>query len=136
MKKGILSIFAFLFLLTSCKQETPKEVKITSEKAAFNQLLKEYNEGKLKLNPINATYAGDNRFNDQFPNTLSDEYQLKTKDFYTDYKAKLTNFKDDALTESQQMSKAVLDWDCEMALAQNSFKNDVLLPINQMWTVN
>ena len=34
------------------------------------------------------------------------------------------------------MSKAVLDWDCEMALAQGSFKNDVLFPINQMWTVN
>ncbi|ARV14943.1 DUF885 domain-containing protein [Polaribacter sp. SA4-12] len=136
MKKGILSIFAFLLLLTSCKQETPKETKITSENSAFNQLLKDYNEGKFKLNPVNATYAGDNRFNDQFPNTLSDEYQLKTKEFYTDYKAKLTSFKDDDLTESQQMSKAVLDWDCEMALAQNSFKNDVLLPINQMWTIN
>ena len=66
MKKGILSIFTFLLLLTSCKQETVKDAKTTSENAAFNQLLEDYNEGKLKLNPINATYAGDNRFNDQF----------------------------------------------------------------------
>ena len=79
MKKLILPIFTFLLLLTSCKQETVKEAKTASEKTAFNQLLKEYNEGKLKLNPINATYAGDNRFNDQFPNTLSDEYQQQTK---------------------------------------------------------
>ena len=27
-------------------------------------------------------------------------------------------------------------WDCEMALAQASFKNDVYMPINQMWSVN
>nr|BFF41458.1 DUF885 domain-containing protein [Tenacibaculum mesophilum] len=102
----------------------------------FNQLLKDYNEGKLQLNPVNATFAGDNRFNDQFPNTLSDEYQAKSKEFYKNYKTKLNNFKDTDLTESQQMSKAVLDWDCDMALAQASYKNDLLMPINQMWTIN
>jgi uncharacterized protein (DUF885 family) len=48
----------------------------------------------------------------------------------------LVEFKDVDLTESEQMSKAVLDWDCDMALAQASFKNDALMPINQMWTVN
>lgn len=102
----------------------------------FNQLLKDYNEGKLQLNPVNATFAGDNRFNDQFPNTLSDEYQTKSKEFYKNYKTKLNNFKDTDLTQSQQMSKAVLDWDCDMALAQASYKNDLLMPINQMWTIN
>ncbi|MCH3882490.1 DUF885 domain-containing protein [Tenacibaculum aquimarinum] len=136
MKKILLSIFAISLVLVSCKNETSNEAKTISENTEFNQLLKDYNEGKLVLNPINATYAGDNRFNDQFPNTLSKEYQLKTKDFYTVYKAKLNDFKDDSLTESQQMSKAVLDWDCDMALAQNSFKNDALMPINQMWTIN
>ncbi|APG64070.1 hypothetical protein LPB136_01220 [Tenacibaculum todarodis] len=136
MKKILLSIFAISLVLVSCKNETSNEAKTVSENTEFNQLLKEYNEGKLKLNPINATYAGDNRFNDQFPNTISKEYKLATKDFYTNYKTKLENFKDDALTESQQMSKAVLDWDCDMALAQNSFKNDALMPINQMWTIN
>ncbi len=136
MKKILLSIFAISLAFVSCKNETSNEAKTISENTEFNQLLKDYNEGKLKLNPINATYAGDNRFNDQFPNTLSKEYQLETKDFYTNYKTKLENFKDDSLTESQQMSKAVLDWDCDMALAQNSFKNDALMPINQMWTIN
>ncbi|WP_333780746.1 DUF885 domain-containing protein [Tenacibaculum pacificus] len=103
---------------------------------AFDKLLKNYNEGKFKLNPINATYAGDNRFNDKFPNTLSEAYQNKSNEFYNSFKAKLTTFKDANLTESEQMSKAVLAWDCDMALAQSSFKNDVLMPINQMWTIN
>ncbi len=136
MKKVILSLFTISLLLISCKEETKKEVVTQQPNQQFDTLLKEYNEGKLQLNPINATYAGDNRFNDLFPNTLSDAYSLKTKDFFTNYKAKLAEFSNNELSESQQMSKAVLAWDCDMALSQNSFKNDMLLPINQMWTVN
>ncbi|TYP97034.1 uncharacterized protein (DUF885 family) [Tenacibaculum adriaticum] len=136
MKKVFISAIAFSMFTISCKQPQKEATSMVTPNAAFNELLHSYNEGKLELNPINATYAGDNRFNDQFPNTLSDEYVLKTKDFYTNYKAQLDEFADDSLTESQQMSKAVLAWDCDMALSQNSFKNDLLLPINQMWTIN
>ncbi|CAM1346678.1 DUF885 domain-containing protein [Tenacibaculum insulae] len=137
MKKIFLTIIAVASLLISCKQEK-KEAVLTpvKENTAFNQLLKDYNEGKLILNPINATFAGDNRFNDQFLITISKKYQEKTIAFYTDYKSKLAKFKDADLTESEQMSKAVLAWDCDMVLAQNSFKNDALMPINQMWTIN
>ena len=135
MKKIVLTFLVISALIISCTKEK-KEVSITKENTPFNQLLIDYNEGKLQLDPIAATFAGDNRYNDVFPNFLSDEYQQKSKDFYTNYKAKLKDFKDADLTESEQMSKAVLDWDCEMALAQGSFKNDVLFPINQMWTVN
>ena len=139
MRKIILSVLTVSILFVACKKETKKEnstKKIVETNQKFEQFLKDYNEGKLQLNPINATYAGDNRFNDLFPNFLSDEYSLKAKDFYTNYKVKLNDFSNSELTQSQQMSKEVLAWDCEMALAQGSFKNDLLLPINQMWTVN
>ncbi|CAM1357160.1 DUF885 domain-containing protein [Tenacibaculum ascidiaceicola] len=137
MKKILLTIVATATFLVSCKQEKKEVVSIpTTENTEFNQLLKDYNEGKLRLNPVSATFAGDNRFNDQFPNTLSDKYQAKSNEFFKNYKEKLNNFKDADLNESQQMSKAVLDWDCDMALAQASYKNDLLMPINQMWTIN
>ena len=32
---------------------------------AFDTLLDNYYEDGLKLNPVSATYAGDNRYNDQ-----------------------------------------------------------------------
>ena len=137
MKKILLTVVATATFLVSCKQEKKEAVSIpTPENTEFNQLLKDYNEGKLQLNPVSATFAGDNRFNDQFPNTLSDKYQAKSNEFFKNYKEKLNNFKDADLNESQQMSKAVLDWDCDMALAQASYKNDLLMPINQMWTIN
>ncbi|MDP2541479.1 DUF885 domain-containing protein [Tenacibaculum discolor] len=137
MKKILLTVVTTATFLVSCKQEKKEAVSIpTPENTEFNQLLKDYNEGKLQLNPVSATFAGDNRFNDQFPNTLSDKYQAKSNEFFKNYKEKLNNFKDADLNESQQMSKAVLDWDCDMALAQASYKNDLLMPINQMWTIN
>ncbi|TVZ57114.1 uncharacterized protein (DUF885 family) [Lutibacter sp. Hel_I_33_5] len=134
MKKILFVFLAITTIFTACNQEK-KDTATTSENT-FNQLLIDYNEGKLKLNPLNATFAGDNRFNDVFPNFLTDEYQQRLNDFYKSYKEKLTHFKDENLSESEQMSKVVLEWDCDIALAQASFKNDVLFPVNQMWTVN
>lgn len=136
MKKIKLAFLVTLLLFISCNQKN-KETVISKENADFNQLLVDYNEGKLKINPVmNATFAGDSRYNDYFPNFLSDDYQESLHEFYSDFKNKLTNFEDADLSESQKMSKAVLAWDCKMALAQSSFKNDVLLPINQMWSIN
>ncbi|CAM1369874.1 DUF885 domain-containing protein [Tenacibaculum xiamenense] len=137
MQKILASVIIASLLLISCKKEHKKAaIETTKAPENFDKLLKDYNEGKLLLNPINATFAGDNRFNDQFPNFLSDEYQDKLNEFYSSFKEKLKTINDKDLTESQKMSKAVLNWDCDMALAQASFKNDVLLPINQMWTIN
>ncbi|MFD0994076.1 DUF885 domain-containing protein [Tenacibaculum geojense] len=136
MKKTLIALLSILLFINCKREENSKNLVTSKANEDFNALLSDYNEGKLALKPIDATFAGDNRFNNQFPNTLSDEYILQTKDFYTTFKAKLDEFPDESLTESQQMSKAVLAWDCNMNLAQNNFKNDRLLPINQMWSIN
>ena len=140
--KKLVVILAVVTSLWACSTEKKKpEIKASEKKTInitenFNQFLKDYNEGKLKLNPMNATYAGDNRFNNQFPNFLSEAYQTKKTAFFTTAKADLEKFSDTDLSESEKLSKAVLAWDCDMAINQASFKNDVYLPINQMWTVN
>lgn len=53
-----------------CKNETTTEEPV-SMSAEFNTLLGNYYEDGLKLNPVMATFAGDNRYNDQFPNPLA-----------------------------------------------------------------
>ncbi len=135
MKKIIATFLILTLVLVSCKEE-PKKENIPLANSEFAEFLKDYSEGKLKLNPIEATFIGDSRFDDAFPNVLSDEYRKEYDKFYTTYASKLDSFKDADLTESEQMSKAVMAWDCEMALAQSSFKNDVYMPINQMWSAN
>ena len=135
MKKVLTIFLIFNLLFISCKEE-PKKENVPVKNSEFADLLKNYSEGKLKLNPTDATFIGDSRFDDSFPNVLSDGYQRERDAFHTKYVSKLEDFKDSDLTESEQMSKAVMAWDCKMALAQYSFKNDVYMPINQMWTIN
>ena len=135
MKKIIATFLILTLVFVSCKEE-PKKENIPVANSEFAEFLKDYSEGKLKLNPIEATFIGDSRFDDAFPNVLSDDYRKEYDTFYTTYASKLDSFKDADLTESEQMSKAVMAWDCEMALGQSSFKNDVYMPINQMWSAN
>lgn len=120
MKKLLTSFLIFTLVFTSCKEE-PKKENIPIENSEFAEMLKDYSEGKLELNPTDATFIGDSRFDDSFPNVLSDIYQKKRVEFYTDYASKLENFKDSDLTESDQMSKAVMAWDCQMALKKSRF---------------
>jgi uncharacterized protein (DUF885 family) len=134
--KKIISLFLIItLLLVSCKEE-PKTESIPVVNSDFAALLKDYSEGKLQLNPTMATFLGDSRFDAAFPNVLSDAHQKEYDEFFNDYISKLETFKDSVLTESEKMSKAVMAWDCKMALGQSSFKNDLYMPINQMWTVN
>lgn len=135
MKKLLIACLTITLVIVSCKEE-PKKENAAFEISDFTAMLENYSEGKLKLNPIEATFIGDGRFDDAFPNVLSDDYQIEYNNFYTSYASQLEGFKDSNLTESEQMSKAIMAWDCEMALAQLSFKNDLYMPINQMWSVN
>jgi uncharacterized protein (DUF885 family) len=133
MKKIIVSIVTISILFIACKQQPKITVK---ENEAFNQFLEAYYQGGLQLSPISATFAGDNRYNHEFPNTLSEDFQQKTTTFLTNYLTKSADYTDETLTESQQMSKAVLIWDCEIRLEELHFKKGLLMPIDQMWSVH
>lgn len=123
-----------LVAMSSCKEESKTEEKPTHN-AEFEALLDSYYEDGLKLNPITATLAGDHRYDDSFPNLLSDAYQAEKKAYYKSYKSKLSEFPDESLTESEQMSKAILAWECDINLAEFDYNAD-LTPIDQMWSEN
>jgi uncharacterized protein (DUF885 family) len=118
----------------SCENNSPKKVD-ENPSEAFQQLLDNYYEEGLKLFPINATYAGDSRYNHLFPNTLSDEYKAELKNYYSKYLGKLSEYNSEELTDNEKISKAVLKWDCDINLEKLTFRQD-LFPIDQMWSVN
>ncbi|WP_191860322.1 DUF885 domain-containing protein [Hanstruepera ponticola] len=135
--RTFLSIFCLVIVLASCKDEKTEEnteTAMTMPNEDFNKLLDSYYEEGLQLNPLNATYAGDNRYNDQFPNMLSKSHIDKTKSYYTKYLNELNNIADSTLTDSQKMSKAILKWEVDMALEAFNFKHRELVPIDQMWS--
>ncbi len=131
MKNALLSLL-ILLLVFSCKEDSKTKDTNTNSKA-FTTLLDDYYEDGLKLNPLNATSAGDNRYNDILPNTLSDEHVTKVKTYYTAFKKRLNDLDDSNFSESEKMTKAILEWECDINLEGFNYRQD-LRPIDQMWS--
>ncbi len=130
MKK--VKLFATLFvLIISCKEE-PKEA--TKEYPPLADVLNAYYEDGLKLNPLGATFQGDSRYNDTLPNFLSSTFEKELREYFTNYKSKLANYDDANLSESEKMSKAIMQWECDINLEGLDFPS--YTPIDQMWSLN
>jgi uncharacterized protein (DUF885 family) len=137
MKYGAYLIICLVLSLQACvnteKETTPQVAAATNN---FDSLLEEYYEEGLQLNPIMATMAGDDRYNDQFPNPLDTNHIAKVKHYYRSYLDRIAQFEDTQLSETQQMSKEILEWECNINLEHMAFKNAEYFPIDQMWSIN
>jgi uncharacterized protein (DUF885 family) len=132
MKKLLIYIFA-VQLLIACSAPPKDETQSTEKQASLDSLLQQYHEERLKLFPIDATMMGDNRYNDQLPNNITQEYRAQLKDFYTQYRDALQAADRSKLSEEDQMSYDILKWECDIALEGLQFK-DYLTPVNQFWS--
>lgn len=138
MSKKIFLAVCLVALFTACKNDEKKPQTDANEETAelLNGILHNYYEDGLKLNPVSATTAGDMRYNDKFPNTLTDSYRDSLRAYYTRYKDQVRKIDDADLTETQKMSKNILLWECDMNLETLQFQKDKYMPIDQMWSVN
>lgn len=123
-------IAAILLIAAGIMQSCQKKETVTMPNKALANVLNDYHQQRLKLYPLEATQAGDARYNDLFPNTLSDAFHDQVKDFFTKYKEALSKFKDDELSENDRLSKEILMWTCNNELDRLKFHEE-LLPFNQ-----
>jgi uncharacterized protein (DUF885 family) len=131
--KNFIIIALGLISIIACKKD--KETIQQGSEVAFQELLKNYNEGRLALYPLDATFAGDNRFNDQFPNNISEKYRRDLKAFYSRYLSESGNYDMATFNENDQLSYDVLKWECDINLEGLTYPTH-LRPIDQMWSVN
>ncbi|MDR8389580.1 DUF885 domain-containing protein [Aliifodinibius sp. S!AR15-10] len=130
MIKKILVLSCLALVISQCE---PAE---DSTGAQFEQLLENYYEEGVRLDPIEAMSFGDARYTDRFPNLLSQDYADSLREYYRTYREKVSAFEDAQLNETQRMSKAVLEWECTINLETLEFDKYRYLPIDQMWSVN
>lgn len=137
-KNFLLLLFCVSFLTQCNNPQDPKADSDTEMKVStrFDLVLENFYQEGLKLDPLKATYLGDPRYNDLFPNYLSDEYAAKVKTFYKAYRDTLSKFDNDGLSKSQRMSKDLILWESNMHLEKYAFNNWKYFPIDQMWTLN
>ncbi|HQW21737.1 MAG TPA: DUF885 domain-containing protein [Bacteroidia bacterium] len=103
--------------------------------AAFDSLLHEYYEDRLKLYPLEATAIADERYNDQLPVDISDSYREKLKTFYSSYAEKFKTIDRAALSGQSVLSFDIMQYEMKMQLEGLTF-HDNLMPINQFWSMH
>ncbi len=134
--KSILVLACILLSLVACKENTStsnEELSIATSES-FDTLLNDYYDESLKAHPLEATFMGDYKYNNSLPNVLDDDYIKAEKAYLKKYKSEVNAFKDADLTESQKISKAVLNWECDINLSRLAFK--AYTPVDQMWSIN
>ncbi len=125
----MLAVCVLAISFQSCKQEnTPGQTE--NENKELSTILENYYQERLKLYPIDATFAGDERYNNILPNNLSDAYIAEVKAFYQKYKTEIAKFDTDKLSQNDKLSKAILEWECDINLEGFDYHEE-LLPINQ-----
>lgn len=127
MKRSIYFLIGIV-VFAACKQKDSKHGQAHQN---FSKLCDQYYEEGLKLFPLNATYAGDDRYNDLLPNDGSVQFIQETKAYYTKYLDSLKGYDRGKLNENDRLSYDVLKDQLQVSL--NGLKYHLeYLPFNQM----
>ena len=100
----------------------------TSEQ--LNALFEQYFEEYLKMNPLLATYIGDNRYNDQLPNFIGPEYLARQHDMNERYLAAIRKFDPATLSGEDRISYEIFLRERTRQQESERFP-DQLLPLAQ-----
>ena len=121
-------IAAMTLLFVGCRATAPEQKQAPSQAGA--KLFAEYYEERLKLYPVEATYAGDDRYNDQLPNPITEEFRAREKAFFEKYQTAVRKLDRKKLSAEDQLSCDILSWECETQLERLRFPGH-LMPIDQ-----
>jgi uncharacterized protein (DUF885 family) len=98
--------------------------------AQLEQLYADYWQANLMLNPLNATFIGDARYNDQMPNFFTAEYRQQTHDLNQSWLDKALALKGEQLDGSARISYDIFVRERKLALEGERFPT-WMLPVDQ-----
>jgi len=145
MKNTFILITFLLIAFTRC---TEKANEVNQQ---IDSLFNAFSEERLQFYPILATKSGDYRYNDVYPNNLTDEYLDSLNHFYNRYKKALVDFdhySTSSLDENRIMSYEVMMWECNIHLEALNLDPGLIfiydgmnfsfkyMPISQFWSAN
>jgi uncharacterized protein (DUF885 family) len=130
MKLKSLIVVCSLLLCLIPAQAQQTKTSTTTESEKLNKLLETAFENYLRLHPVAATGIGDHRYDDQFPNDISEDFRAQEKALFSKYLAELSTIDRSALVGQDRLSYDVFKFQTETALEGYKF-NNYLTPINQ-----
>ena len=139
-----LLALALLAALAGCDSKAPEasgpavpaasQALTATTAAELDTLYAEYWEESLKLNPINATFIGDKRYNDQLPNFFSADYRKQTGEFNRRWLQRLQGLDVSKVEGQARLSHEILVESLQEQIAGEAFP-DWQQPLNQFVSV-
>ena len=115
--------------------DAPTATAPAADKAAqLDKFYADYWEALLKLNPLQATFQGDNRYNDQMPDFYSAEFRKQSHDFTREWLDKAQAIGSDGLQGQDLISYEIFVRDAKESLEGEQFP-DWMLPVDQMGSI-
>lgn len=142
IKKATLAISLSL-LMAGCgqPQQTDKNsesqtssIKQSSQTDQLQEIYNDYFDEQLQLNPLLATYIGDNRYNNLLPNFYSEEHRNRSLQLETRYLEQIKNINAEQLPRSERISYDIFKRNRELAIEGAQYP-DHLIPINQFYNI-
>jgi len=112
----------------------PAAPQTAAAATALDRLFADYWEASLAMNPLQATFIGDKRYNDRLPNTLGPEFRAQEAAFNTAWLARIRTIDVAPLSDSERLSVEILRRNLERAIEGDRFP-DHLIPINQFYNL-
>ncbi|WP_146909046.1 DUF885 domain-containing protein [Arenimonas daejeonensis] len=115
--------------------ETATVVQPAERAAQLQTLYADFWEAALQLNPLQATFVGDSRYNDQLPDFFSADYRAKTETFNREWLAKAQAIGSDGLSGQDLLSYEIFVRDLELEIEGERFPG-WQMPLNQFYNLS
>jgi uncharacterized protein (DUF885 family) len=122
--------FVFFLLFNACSHKERHQETSANPKLAA--VFHDYWEEHSKLNPIDATSQGDNRYNDLFPNDQTPEFRKMLEGHYQSFLTRLESFNREELSDNDKISYDIFKYDMTTEL-EGMKTNLWMIPFQQFW---
>ena len=133
MMKPVYAVCAAAaLLLSACSgdRQVPESTPVITASEALHSLFDEHFEATLELNPVRATFIGDDRYNDRIANSIGDDHMARSLELDKQYLARLLEIDRDELGYQDQLSYDLFRINREQSIEGDQFPAH-LQPIQQ-----
>ncbi len=113
---------------------TRQAAALASKASQLERLYEDYWDASMRLNPLQATFQGDARYNDELPNILSAAWRQQSHDFTTEWLGKVEKIGSDGLQGQDLLSYEMFVRDARASLAAEQYPS-WMLPISQYYNL-
>lgn len=127
-KSAFAALVTIVLLTVSCKESDKVE---QTGLVSIDTVFEKYYDFKKAINPIEATKAGFNTYNDTIANYIADGYQEELKEKYSIFLNQLDAYDESMMSKEQWLSLRVMQWDCSIKL--EGLENELVTMASPMY---